>query len=182
MDYYREEIFIPHVNESDEFIGPIERWEAHKKGILHRAFTIAMFINDDILLQHRRHPVFDGVYDLTCSSHPTVKNGNIQDMTDAVYETLAREWGVPHSKISPPEHKGSILYSAKDNGSVYKEHEVCHLYTVESSSLPKINYEFSYGYSLVNKKKLINQKEGKELPISHAFAPWVPKLLGLLER
>lgn len=176
MDYYSRKIHIPKVDKNDKILGSIERWEAHEKGILHRAFTVGLIIKGKLLLQHRRHPVFDGVFDLTCSSHPTMEANKVQNTTEAVLETLAREWGVSSSKIINLTHKGSILYSAVDKQSIYREHEVCHLYIGEVKQLPKINYEFSYGYSLVS----IDRLSDKKFPLVNTFAPWVPRLLPLL--
>ena len=42
------------VNEKDEPIGEMEKMEAHKKGILHRAFSVFIFnSNGEMLLQQR---------------------------------------------------------------------------------------------------------------------------------
>ncbi|MCX6730895.1 MAG: hypothetical protein NTZ55_03535 [Candidatus Roizmanbacteria bacterium] len=39
MDYYKKKQFIAEVNEQDEIIGKVEKWDAHKKGMLHRGYT-----------------------------------------------------------------------------------------------------------------------------------------------
>lgn len=176
MDYYNRKIYIPKVDKRDRVLGAIERWEAHKKGLLHRAFTIALYVGDKLLLQHRRHPVFDGVIDLTCSSHPIMSSGKVQDGIEAVYSTLAREWGLLPDDVSKPVHKGVGYYSASDKNSVYKEHEVCRLYTVKTKLMPNLNSDFSYGFSLMSLEQL---KSGRA-PITNALAPWVPKLIPLL--
>ena len=58
--------------------GEIEKWEAHKKGILHRAYTVAIMHKGKLLLQHRKHPAFGGVLDATISSHQLVINGKLE--------------------------------------------------------------------------------------------------------
>ncbi len=41
-DYYEKTLYIPRVNENDDILGKVERWEAHEKGILHRGFTVGL--------------------------------------------------------------------------------------------------------------------------------------------
>ena len=100
MDYYKEKIYLAAVDKSDTVLEGVERWEAHEKGILHRCFTVCLFFKDKIVMQHRKHPVFDGVFDLTCSSHPVFKNGKIQRNEEAVFETLEREWSVAKGDLA----------------------------------------------------------------------------------
>ena len=38
--YYIEKQYIEKVNRSGKHLGYIEKWEAHKKGLLHRGFGI----------------------------------------------------------------------------------------------------------------------------------------------
>jgi isopentenyl-diphosphate delta-isomerase len=61
------------VNEQDEAIGTMEKMEAHRKGLLHRAFSV-FIINDagDILLQRRALEKYHspGLWTNACCSHP----------------------------------------------------------------------------------------------------------------
>ncbi len=177
MDYYKKDQLVALVDENDKITGKLDKWEAHKKGLLHRGFTVCLFYKDQIILQHRKHPVFDGVYDLTFSSHPVYKEDILQDNLAAVYESLLREWNIKKEDLLyQPIQKGPFYYKAKDPRSEYTEHEMCHLYVSEVTMLPSPNYDFAYGFSLVPKNKLI----AKEAPIITTFAPWVPKLLEVL--
>jgi isopentenyl-diphosphate delta-isomerase len=61
------------VNEHDEEIGTMEKMEAHRKGLLHRAFSV--FIRNDageILLQQRALDKYHspGLWTNACCSHP----------------------------------------------------------------------------------------------------------------
>jgi len=61
------------VDESDQEIGSQEKLEAHKKGNLHRAFSIFVFNPDgQLLLQKRSTKKYhsDGLWSNTCCSHP----------------------------------------------------------------------------------------------------------------
>lgn len=177
MDYYEKKQLLAVVDKNDTVLKKIDKWEAHEKGVLHRGFTVCLFYQDKIILQHRKHPVFDGVYDLTCSSHPYFKDGVLQTTTDAVIETLKREWDIVPSDLSSPlRHKGQIYYQAKDPKSIYQEHEICHLYCADIDKLPSPNFDFSYGFSLMTKDQIMDKKT----PIRGIFAPWIQPLLTIL--
>lgn len=165
-DYYAKMIFIPTVTKSGDITGQIERWEAHEKGILHKAFSVAVFSNDQIYLQIRKHPVFDRVVDVTASSHPMMINGKMEDEQDAVIKTLKREWNTP-VKINEIKDLGSIYYKSKDKNSKYIEHEYCTFYVVQTDKNITPDLEFAYGYSLVELEFL------KQHPETYNLAPWV---------
>ena len=61
------------VNENDEQIGTVEKMEAHRQGLLHRAFSIFIFNNKgELLLQQRAPGKYHngGLWTNTCCSHP----------------------------------------------------------------------------------------------------------------
>jgi isopentenyl-diphosphate delta-isomerase len=61
------------VNEWDEVTGAMEKMEAHKKGLLHRAFSIFIFNSKgELLLQQRALNKYHsgGLWTNTCCSHP----------------------------------------------------------------------------------------------------------------
>ena len=177
MDYYKKDQLLAAVDKNDTVLKEIDKWEAHEKGILHRGFTVCLFYQDKMILQHRKHPVFDQVFDLTCSSHPYFKDGGLQKTEDAVIETLKREWDIVLDDLSSPlQHKGHIYYQAEDPLSIYKEHEICHLYCADIDKLPSPNFDFAYGFSLMTKDQIMDKKA----PIRSVFAPWVPLLLAIL--
>lgn len=172
--YYQQRIYIPQVDENDNFISAIERWEAHEKGILHRAFTVAVFYQGKIICQHRKHPVFDDVFDFTASSHPQVTNNNeIQSLEEAVMQTLEREWNLRGDDITNLVNEGYALYEDKDPNSKYTEHEYCHFFTAETDILPTLNSEIAYAFTLQSLSALKNQNN----PILGSLAPWVKEAL-----
>lgn len=171
MDYYTKKLYIPQVDEKDSVVGKIERWEAHKKGILHRGFTVAVFYRNYVICQHRRHPVFDGVIDLTASSHPLYLDSGIQTVPEAAAHTLQREWNMDVESLTPLKLQGTVTYSSSDG--TYTEHELCHFYTTETRTLPAVNLDFAYGYSLLTIEELKNSAT----PLTKALAPWVHEAL-----
>jgi isopentenyl-diphosphate delta-isomerase len=61
------------VNEHDEAIGTMEKMEAHRRALLHRAFSVFVFNNQaQLLLQQRANDKYHcgGMWTNTCCSHP----------------------------------------------------------------------------------------------------------------
>ena len=61
------------VNESDEELGTMEKMEAHRKGLLHRAFSVFIFNSKgEMLLQQRAENKYHsaGLWTNACCSHP----------------------------------------------------------------------------------------------------------------
>lgn len=172
-NYYKQKQIIARVDKQGNIIGKIEKWEAHKKGILHRALTVALIYKGKLVLQHRKHPAFDGVLDITSSSHQIFKDDRLQTTEEATFECLKREWGLDKNDLNHFKNLGSIYYKAKDSKSIYTEHEICEILVVALKKIPTPNYDFAYGLSLVSKQELKN----KNSRIYKQLAPWVKKMI-----
>lgn len=109
------------VNENDEEVGTMEKWEAHEKALLHRAFSVFVFNNNNqLLLQQRALTKYHsaGLWTNTCCSHPRV--GETIEM--AAHRRLFEEMGFD-CDLSV---KTSFIYKAEfDNGLT--EHELDHI-------------------------------------------------------
>lgn len=174
MDYLKAIQYIPHVDLQDNIIGKVERWEAHKKGILHRAFTITIKYKDCYILQHRKHPVFDSVYDLSISSHPLYVEDTLEDIHAAIYRTLKREWQLDKDHLAiQPYYVGKCHYQAQDKKSEYQEHEICHIYTCEVKDISLPDFETAHGFSLYTKKQVVDSTNA----IYPLLAPWVHTMI-----
>lgn len=115
-----EEIIL--VNEKDEPIGVMEKIEAHKKGLLHRAFSIFIFNrNGEMLLQQRALNKYHsaGLWSNACCSHP--RPG--EDLEEAAHRRLKEEMGFD----TRLEKIFDFVYEVKfDNGLT--EHEFDHVF------------------------------------------------------
>jgi len=173
MEYYQKKLFLAEVDKSDNIIGKIERWRAHRDGVLHRGFTAVLTYQDNIVLQHRKHLAFDGYFDLTFSSHQIYKNEKLQTDLEAIYETLKREWNIDKTGlVDEPKFLGKFYYDkAKDPNSVFSEHEIDYIYQTELKSLPTPNPDYAYGFELVNKQEVVNFK----------IAPWVKEIVYIIK-
>ncbi len=170
MNYFDVKQYIAKVDKNNSILGKVEKWQAHKEGILHRAFTIALFYQDHVLLQHRKHPVFDTVFDITISSHQIFTGETLQTDEEAILNTLKREWHVTeHDLVIKPEMKGTVYYQAADPKSEYREHEVCHIYSCSIDEMKMPNLDFAYGFSLQKIDDIKNQNH----ELYPLLAPWV---------
>ena len=121
------------VDANDRAVGTMEKMEAHRKGILHRAFSVLIF-NDagQVLLQKRSKSKYhsSGLWTNTCCSHPLPG----ESMEDATRRRLREEMGIDLQ----PTFSYSFLYKAPlDHGLI--EHELDHVFVGTFNGSPNIN-------------------------------------------
>lgn len=172
--YYKKEIYLLQVDTENNPVGQIERWKAHKEGILHRGFTAILKYKDNFVLQHRKHIVFDNYFDLSFSSHPVFDpEGKLQTYEEAILNTLNREWEyyIDNNTEIKIKFLSKYYYKEQDIKSGYVEHEINYLYFIElTNDNIKNNPEYSYGMKFISKEDLINNFENLNL------CPWVLKI------
>jgi len=116
-----EEVIL--VNEQDEQTGTIEKMEAHRKALLHRAFSVFIFNEKgEMLLQQRALGKYHspGLWTNTCCSHP--RPGEKVEV--AASRRLKEEMGIDTSL----EKIFDFIYRAEfENGLT--EFEFDHVYT-----------------------------------------------------
>lgn len=123
------------VNEKDEQIGLMPKMEAHEKGVLHRAFSVFIF-NDqnELMLQQRAFGKYHspGLWTNTCCSHQ--RDG--ETSLEAGKRRLAEEMGFQ----TPLRETTSFIYKAPfDNGLT--EHELDHILIGNYNGTPQLNEE-----------------------------------------
>ncbi len=109
------------VDENDNEIGIMPKLEAHKKAVLHRAFSVFIF-NDkkELMLQQRAYHKYHspGLWTNTCCSHQRQGESNIE----AGKRRLKEEMGF----VTDLRETISFIYKAPfDNGLT--EHELDHI-------------------------------------------------------
>src|SRR5689334_14921661 len=121
------------VDASDNELGTMDKMEAHRKGVLHRAFSILLFNSKgEILLQKRSSLKYHsaGLWTNTCCSHPKPN----EPMTTAAQRRLSEEMGINASL----EFLYKFQYQVQlDNGLI--EHELDHVYIGLFNDEPIIN-------------------------------------------
>jgi isopentenyl-diphosphate delta-isomerase len=121
------------VDAQDREVGAMEKVEAHRKGALHRAFSILLFNSrGEILLQKRARQKYHsaGLWSNACCSHP--RPG--ESMEDATRRKLRQEMGLD----VPCEFAYKFVYEVPlENGLT--EHEFDHVYIGRFDGPPSIN-------------------------------------------
>lgn len=169
MNYQNQILKLIKVNKKDEILGSIERWSAHQEAILHRGFTAIIKINNNIVIQKRKHKVFNNVFDLSFSSHPIFIKKNAESTEEAVKKNLKREW-VFKGKILDLKFLDKYYYKEKDEVSGFWEHEINYLFLVNLKGKIEHNPDFAYGMDTLTIENLL--KKFKQFN----FAPWVKKI------
>ena len=110
------------VNERDEPIGEMEKMEAHRVGVLHRAFSVFIFDEQGrMLLQQRSLTKYHspGLWTNTCCSHPHPGEDTLQSATKRLNEEMGFK-----TTLSP---LFTFTYRAEfENGLI--EHEFDHVF------------------------------------------------------
>lgn len=125
--------FVILVNKNDKKIGLMPKMEAHKKGVLHRAFSVFIFNNkNELMIQKRNINKYHspGLWTNTCCSHQKDGESNIS----AGKRRLLEEMGfcVELNEI------GSFIYNVGvDNGLI--EHELDYILVGKYNGNVKIN-------------------------------------------
>ena len=123
------------VNEKDEKIGLMPKMEAHKKAILHRAFSVFIFNSkNELMLQQRAAHKYHSplLWTNTCCSHQRHGESNIEAGTRRLGEEMGFTTGL--------KEVTSLIYKAPfDNGLT--EHEFDHVMTGFYEMDPDINKE-----------------------------------------
>jgi len=129
------EEFVILVDELDIPSGKMEKMEAHRKGILHRAFSVCI-INEsgDILLQRRALSKYHsaGLWTNTCCSHP--RPG--EELLHAATRRLREEMGF-QCELRPAF---SFIYRAELDHNLI-EHELDHVFVGTWNASPVPNPE-----------------------------------------
>jgi isopentenyl-diphosphate delta-isomerase len=123
------------VDEKDNVVGTMEKMEAHRKGILHRAFSILIFNSKgELLLQKRSAKKYHsgGLWTNACCSHPMPD----ESLRDATRKRLKHEMGIELQ----PEFAYKFIYETKLDRNLI-EHELDHVFTGVFDGDPAINQE-----------------------------------------
>ncbi|MFZ1806460.1 MAG: isopentenyl-diphosphate Delta-isomerase [Cyclobacteriaceae bacterium] len=122
------------VDSEDRQIGTMEKMEAHRKGVLHRAFSVLVFNSKgEMLLQKRAKSKYHsgGLWSNACCSHP--RPG--ETLKDATKRRMREELGID----TQPKYLYKFQYKAELGDLI--EHELDHVYVCEFDGEPTINLE-----------------------------------------
>lgn len=143
------------VDERDDVIGYMKKMEAHRLGLLHRAFSILIFNSDKELLMHQRAKSkyhSGGLWTNTCCSH----QHQDEDTLSAAHRRLLEEMGFD-CKL---EERFSFLYKAEMESGL-TEHEFDHVLVGRYDGTVDLNPHEVEDYEWVSwndlREKLMNE-------------------------
>jgi isopentenyl-diphosphate Delta-isomerase len=139
------------VDENDQELGVMEKMQAHREGLLHRAFSVLIFNSkNELLLQKRAVKKYHsgGLWTNTCCSHPRPE----EQILTAANRRLKEEMGI-QTELNPLFH---FIYKTElDNDMI--EHELDHVLIGISDSLPNLNLEEAEDYRFISLSELNNE-------------------------
>ena len=159
--------YVVLVDEQDRAIGQLEKMEAHRLGLLHRAFSVLIFNSKgELLLQQRAAHKYHSplLWTNSCCSHPRPE----ETITAAATRRLQEEMGLS-AQLKPTFQ---FLYEAKlDQGLT--EHELDHVVFGYTNQDPKINPEEVAAFRWISMAQLL-----QELQMNRdSFTVWFQILL-----
>lgn len=125
--------FVILVDEHDRETGRMEKMEAHRQGVLHRAFSVFIFNSaGEWLLQQRATGKYHsgGLWTNSCCSHP--RPG--ETVADAALRRLGEEMGI----AVPLTYRFQFIYKAALDQNL-TEHELDHVFTGQFDGTPVLS-------------------------------------------
>jgi isopentenyldiphosphate isomerase len=175
---------IPLVNESGRTIGYGDRWRTHRVrdgpdgpvlGEKHVGITIACLDDDGrILVQLRKHRVFDKVWSLSGDTHPRKYDARrVESLSEAARRCAYGDLGVAikrwHTTLS-------LSYSARDpRDPRYCENELLHILAAKQHGLVHMNRKSAYELRWAEFAEVSrdSQTDSRREPLDRKYAPWI---------
>src|SRR6266705_298787 len=181
---------IPLVNGSGGTIGYGDRWRAHRVrdgpdglilGEKHVGITIACLDDDGrVLVQLRRHRIFDKVWSLSGDTHPRkYESSKVESLSEAARRCAKEDLGVV---IKSWRKVLTVSYSARDpRDPRYCENELLHVLAAKHSGPVNMNRNSAYELQWAELAEISrdSQTDSKKAPIDRKYAPWVHAMFSL---
>jgi len=185
-----EKYRIPLLDESGRTIGYGDRWWTHRVrdgpngpvlGQKHAGITIACIDESGrVLIQHRRHRVFDKVWSLSGDTHPRKYGGRrVESLSEAARRCAREDLGV---EIKNWTQRLTVPYSARDpRDPRYCENELLYILVAKHDVPFRMNDESAYELRWVEPAEISkdSRTDLKRDPIDRKYAPWVSAAFSL---
>lgn len=175
---YTTSDYVILVDENDQEIGTAEKLTAHQNNLLHRAFSIFIFREEEtterleLLLQQRALHKYHsgGLWTNTCCSHP--RSG--ETLIVSAKRRLQEELGIE----APLKKVGSFYYNTHFSNGL-SEHEIDHVLVgiVKSQQVITPNSDEVHAYRWVDLDVLQSELETQP----HEFTPWFKQALQVVK-
>lgn len=160
------------VDQADRPVGRMEKQETHRKGLLHRAFSVFLLDGSKLLIQRRALDKYHcgGLWSNTCCSHPAPG----EPVLSAAERRLDEELGVKNARLRELD---TFLYRAAfPNGLT--EHELDHVLLGEYSGPVRPDPREIAQVRWIDLEEL--QRDLQAFP--QRYTPWFPPALTLVLR
>lgn len=160
------------VDQADRPVGRMEKQEAHRKGLLHRAFSVFLLDGSKLLIQRRALDKYHcgGLWSNTCCSHPAPG----EPVLSAAERRLDEELGIKNARLRELD---TFLYRAAfPNGLT--EHELDHVLLGEYSGPVRPDPMEIAQVRWIDLEEL--QRDLQAFP--QWYTPWFPPALTLVLR
>lgn len=166
------------VDDQGKFLGYIPKSVGHTgQGRRHLAITVLLYNSKgQVLLQKRKHKVFNNIWDFTGSTHPLHKDGGDETLEEAARRCLETEWDIRDIRdIRDLRVIGGFNYFAKIDSLCENEHD--NLLIGEYNGEVRLNPDAAYEYKWVNKSELLKDMEANP----DKYSAWANEGLKLLK-
>lgn len=156
------------VDKDDKQIGTMEKMEAHRKGELHRAFSVIVFNSQgEMLLQKRAKTKYHsgGLWTNACCSHPLPG----EKIDDTVKRRVKEEIGI---EVQPTFSYKFLYKTLLDQNLI--EHELDHVFVAEFDGKPALNSEEAEDWKYASVDWL--KEDVKKNPSHYTY--WFKLILG----
>ena len=163
-------------DDNGKFLEYIPKEVGHTgSGKRHLAITVLVYNNKGkVLLQRRKHKIFDDIWDLTASTHPLhSKSGTDESLEEATLRALKYEYDIDSIIL---KYIGSFNYFARTGNLCENEHDA--LFTGEYNGEVKLNPEAGYSFKWVDRNEFF--KDISENP--EKYSPWAIEGVKLLKK
>ncbi len=150
-------------------------------GEKHVGITIACLDDDGrILVQHRRHRIFDKVWSLSGDTHPRKHDARkVESLSEAARRCAKEDLGVV---IKNWRKKLTVSYSARDpRDPRYCENELLYVLAAKHHGPVNMNRNSAYELHWAEFTEIArdSQAASKKEPIDRKYAPWVNAMFSL---
>lgn len=184
------------VDDKGNFLEYVSKIKAHSgRGIHHLAITVFIFrkpklsgkensgglksgrfifnSKGEVLLQKRKHQIFDNIWDNTASTHQLrLENGTDETDEEATLRALNIEYGIKNAKL---KIVGAFNYFIQ-YGELC-ENEYCKLLVGEYDGEVKLNSEVGYEYKWMESQEFLKDLERNP----DKYTPWCKEAVKILK-